>query len=59
MDAGPHAVAATTSLLRSLQPPIAADMAAASSLSAEVFASPEASEGIAAFLGRRPQSWRQ
>ena len=56
--AGPHAVAATKSLLRSLQPPIAADMAAASSLSAEVFATREATEGIAAFLARRRPSWR-
>jgi methylglutaconyl-CoA hydratase len=56
--AGPRAVAATKSLLRTLAPPIGPGMAEAAALSAEVFASPEATEGIAAFAARRTPAWR-
>ena len=56
--AGPVAVAATKELLRTV-PALGRSAAFAwtAQLSAALFDSPEAAEGIAAFLARRPASW--
>ena len=56
--AGPEAVGHTKELLRRV-PALPRDdgFEWASTLSAEVFASAEGQEGMAAFLGKRPPSW--
>jgi methylglutaconyl-CoA hydratase len=56
--AGPHALAHTKELLRRV-PTLARDEAfeLMGRLSAELFASPEGQEGMAAFLGKRPPAW--
>ena len=60
LQSGPHAVQAMKRLARRLQ---ATDLDAAltelQSLSAALFASPEAQEGMAAFSQRRAPSWRR
>jgi methylglutaconyl-CoA hydratase len=55
---GPNAVHETKQLLRRV-PPLARDeaFAYAAELSARLFASDEAAEGMAAFTERRPASW--
>jgi len=56
--AAPGALRATRELLRTLPAQGWTDaLAAASSISAELFAGPEATEGMAAFLGKRQPEW--
>lgn len=55
---GPLALAATKELLRRVPSmPRAAALAWSAEMSADLFASPEAAEGMAAFLGKRAPAW--
>lgn len=58
LAAGPHALETTTAMLRSAARGDDMNVRVLQRMSESVFASPEAREGMAAFLAKRPPSWR-